>query len=146
MATTIIGNGPPYMLIYADETPSGAFGKVIVDGGEVQLDKSSHNDNYAHVYIKGTLQNHESYIKVEDSASNVLFKVDNTGKLNALVGITSPEITSITNASTTNTVALTTITPKVTANETAVAAHVTVLEVFRIVSRDFIFLSFKCYL
>ena len=127
MATTIIGNGPPYMLIYADEAPSGEFGKVVVDGGVVQLDKSSHNDNYAHVFIKGTLNEGESYLKIEDAASNVLVKVDHTGKLNALVGITAPEITSIANATATNAVTLATITPKVTANETAIAAHVPVL-------------------
>ena len=125
MATTIIGNGAPYVMYYPEEKNEVDFHRIRVDGGAVQIDHASHNDSYAHVFIKGNLQNHEKYLKVENNSNVELLTIDNTGKLHATVGIVAPEITTITSAVTTNTSALATITPKVTANETAVASHTT---------------------
>ena len=127
MATTIIGNGIPYKIIYPEEKSASDFHKIKVDGGSIILDKAADHDEYAHLYLKGNLQNHEAYFKVENNSNVELLRVDNSGKLHATSGLVAPEITTLTNSVTNNTSTLTTIAPKVTANETAVASHTTLI-------------------
>ena len=127
MATTIIGNGTPYKIYYPEETPQSEFHKIKVDGGSIVLDKAADHDEYAHLYLKGNLQSHEAYLKIENNSNVELLRVDYTGKLHATNGIIAPEITTLTTSVTNNTGTLTTIAPKVTANETAVASHTTLI-------------------
>lgn len=121
--TTILGNGPAYISYFPEEKSASEFHRVNVDGGAVVLDHSSHSDEYAHVFIKGNLQAHEKYLKIENNSNVELLTIDNTGKLHASVGVVAPEITTLTSAVSTNTSSLTTISPLVTAHATQLAAH-----------------------
>lgn len=124
MATTVIGNGPSYSIYYPDESevsPLSEFQKIIVDGGEIILDKAAHNDNFAHLYLSGALQSHEAYVKIKNAGGTELFKIDYTGKLYAPQGIVAPEITTVTTATTSNTASITSLTSSVGSNTSTIS-------------------------
>ena len=125
MATSILGNGPPYTVIYPtsrDLDPHvDDFRKIHVDDGVIQLDKASHSDEYAHIFLSGTLQSHENYIRIKDGGNQELLKVDYQGKITA-PGVTAPEITSLQNTQATSVQSITALQTSQGTQDTAISA------------------------
>ena len=127
MATTIIGDGILYTE-YPVLAQSGThFTRVIVDDGDVQLDKASHSNSDSHLFLKGDLQSHEAFIKIQNSGGTELLRVDHQGKIHAPVGIIAPEISTLTSSVSSNNNSLATIIPTVTANTNTLSANQTTI-------------------
>ena len=119
MASTIIGDGANYTLYPPSEAlinPREAYQRIIVDNGAISIDHASHgaNENDSHLFLKGTLQAHESYVKITNDANVEKLRIDNTGKIHAPGGVTCPEITTVTTATSGNTASITALTGTVT--------------------------------
>ena len=124
MATSIIGDGVLYTEYPVKaESSSTHFTKVIVDNGDVQIDKASHSLSDTHLFLKGDLQSHEAFIKIKSSGGAELLRVDHQGKIHAPVGIIAPEITTLTNSVSSNTNTLASNQTTILNNTTASATN-----------------------
>ena len=127
MATTIIGDGILYTE-YPVLAQSGThFTRVVVDDGDIQIDKASHSNSGSHLFLKGALQSHEAFIKIENSGGTELLRVDHQGKIHAPVGIIAPEISALTSSVSSNNNSLALIIPTVTANTNTLSANQTTI-------------------
>ena len=97
MSVSVFGDGFLYTEYPVQESiidPKNAFQRVIVDGGHIELDHAAHTDKDTHLYLKGPLASHESFIKITSGGAELL-KVDHTGFLSCPIGIGCPELTSL---------------------------------------------------
>ena len=111
MTTRVVSaTGEVFEVFYPKVDPVTDFTRINVDDGAILLDHAAHNDDtYAHLFLKGTLQSHESFLKIQNSGGTTLLHVDNAGKLYAPQGVVSPETTTVgtnTTAIGVNTVAI----------------------------------------
>ena len=125
MATSVVGNGPAYTVIWptAEELDPHTedLRKVHIDDGVIQLDKAAHSDEYAHIFLKGNLQSHESYFRIKDGSNQELLKIDNQAKIHA-PGITAPEITALQNTQASQATTVASLVTSQGAQDTAIAA------------------------
>ena len=107
MGTNIFGDGvltsqyPVFDDIFSlYDNVSGFFSKIKVDDDSIAINHAGHDDNAedSHLFIKGTLEDHEAFIKIKNDSNVVLFKINHTGHVLAPMDITAPSVTSNTNA------------------------------------------------
>ena len=89
------------------------------------MDKASHSASDSHLFLRGDLQDHEAFIKIQNSSGSELLRVDHNGKLHTPVGIVAPEITSLTAAVSSNTTSVGTIVTTVTSNTNLIISNLT---------------------
>ena len=123
MATTILGDGVLYTEYPVLAQQTTHFTRVIVDNGDIQLDKASHSGSNSHLFLKGDLQSHEAFVKIENSNGAELLRIDHQGKLHAPVGIVAPEISTLTNGVTSNNASISTLITTVTQNTNTLSSN-----------------------
>ena len=127
MATTIIGDGVLYTEYPVKAQSSTNFTRVVVDDGDIQIDKASHSNSDSHLFLKGDLQSHEAFIRIKSSGGTELLRVDHQGKIHAPIGIIAPEITTLTSSVSSNNNSIAALVPAVTSNTNTISSNQTTI-------------------